>query len=628
MRLSGVFVLAALQVTLVTGTTDPYEQGQALIESGDVEAALNYWILVRDSLSAVGAEDPRIATAFIGAVTEADMERYEEIATSIFYWGFSGQTTAEDVTEAVRDEIVAEVLRTFTIVDSLAANSLAERAQRDPATAALAIKRFWIERDPTPTTTVNERLIQHWERIAHSRREYVYNRSSPYDTDDRGTLYVKYGEADRVLGGHLGVNQSELRQLGLPFEVIAPFDRQPQYEVWRYGTLEDQQFTYFLFGNVDGLGPFEMVEGLHEILPREVKMSSRRFDGIGLRYYLEILYYNDLADIGGPYARRLGELDRLWYGFRRPSEGIFEAASRRYVDDDIWIANLPLPASFSELDEAPRSALSAQVARILVDSEPRLLALATSSPLWKPTFDPEEADGIRLSAYTASHTVILRDSELGELVRADMLPVGDDAQVSTMLLRHAPEIGHISVTAEHKLEDSNGAEEDDPPLPGQSHFAVGPPLTTPISEFEVSDIVVGIAPSADLMDASVADLPVPLLPATRLWKEDLLRIYFEVYHPQSPIPPTMEVSILVLPKPDKDDFWERDDELRIADLVGDGTQVSLTVQMDSEAPVGHHYLDLDLRNEGSGPMMVIVQVTDSRTGATRFRAAPVHILEF
>ena len=616
LTVSGFSLLAVLQTA--AATADPYEHGRALIESGDAEAALTYWIAVRDSVADANLEDPRISTAFIGAVAGENLERFEEIAASMFYWGFSGTVP----TEASRDEIASEAFRTFILVDSAVALSLSRRAEEEPSAVALSIKRFWIERDPTPTTIANERLVEHWKRIAHSRREFTYNRSSPYQTDDRGILYVRYGAPDRVVSGHLGVNQSELRLLGLPFDLFAPYDVQPQYEIWRYGTLEERAFTYFLFGNLDGSGPFTRVQGLHEIIPREAKLASRQHQGIGIRYYMEFLYYADLADMGGPYARRLSELDRLWYGSRRPSEGVFQAASRRFIDDDNWTASLPLPSSLSDLDQAPKSALSSQVARILADSEPRLLVLATSSPLWKPTLDPDSG-GIALSAYSASHTVIARDSGLRELVRANMFPVSDDDQVSVTALRHVGDIGHLSVTATHEIDDMRGSDGGDPPLPGQSHFSIAPPLAAPnADEIEVSDLVLGLPPGQVL--AQTTDrLPVPLLPATRLWKDDLLRVYFEIYHPDPGVQ-TLDVTIRVVPKNGDIGWWTESSQPRFVDR---GIP-AVNVQLESEGPVGRHYIDLDLRHEGIGPMSVILGVTDPKTGATRLRAAPIQVLAF
>ncbi len=55
------------------------------------------------------------------------------------------------------------------------------------------IKGFWIENDATPSTAENERLLEHWERIAYARERFNKNHSTAYGTDERADVYIKYG---------------------------------------------------------------------------------------------------------------------------------------------------------------------------------------------------------------------------------------------------------------------------------------------------------------------------------------------------------------------------------------------------------------------------------------------------
>ncbi|MDE2804175.1 MAG: GWxTD domain-containing protein [Gemmatimonadota bacterium] len=615
---------------------DPYERGMALVERGDVEGALTLWIGARDSLSAEGAEDARIGTAFIRAVTESEFERFEEIATVMFYWGFSGVAT-----ERTRDEILAEGRRTFTLADSTAVEYWDAVGRQDAGGLALAVKRFWIERDPTPATLLNERLIEHWRRIADARRDFVYNRSSAYGTDDRGTFFVKYGLPDRVTRGHLRVSESERRSMNLPVDYIARFDQQPQYEIWRYATMHPGEFTYFLFGNTDGTGPFRHVQGLHEILSPSARTSGEaRYGGIRAQYYLEFFYYEDLARMGGPYGLRFGELERLWFSSRRVTEGTLEAISRRHIADDQWAGREPLPPAISEYDDRLRSALSAQAARVLEGGEPRLLVMAVSSPIWLPgTAEGAIRDSVTLAPYTASHTVIARDGRLSEIARAGMLPVDGPGHLSTLVLRHQNEIRHLSVSARHDIQEEEALDAGSR-LPGQLHFIVNQPLgatakdtaggrggperaepavLAATTDFEVSDLIVGIAPRPEL---DLGDLPVPLLPATRFWRDDPLRVYFEVYRPERVAAGSLELRVYLnpvartnpaVPLPDVDE----------SDLETAAVFVTL------ESPEAHegHFFDLDLRNERPGLLRVVLEITDDETGATRLRVTPIRLLE-
>ena len=54
-------------------------------------------------------------------------------------------------------------------------------------------KTYWKMRDPTPTTDINERLLEHHFRVSYSRR---YFSEGQYPWDDRGEMYVRYGEPD------------------------------------------------------------------------------------------------------------------------------------------------------------------------------------------------------------------------------------------------------------------------------------------------------------------------------------------------------------------------------------------------------------------------------------------------
>lgn len=627
MKATGVLLLLALAPTHAhpsadpqpgagsrEAANDPWQRGRDLIDAGDIEGGLLLWIDSRDSLTAAGAHDPRIGTAFIEAVVAHGLGQFTETATEMFYWGMSARGPFR---EEFRDEILAEGRRTFALTDSVVANYWIQQGEQDPELLALAVKRFWIERDPTPTTPVNERLVEHWQRIVHARRNYVYNHSSPYRTDDRGVFYVKYGAPDRIQKGHLGINSAERRSAGISDEDWARFDRQPQYEIWRYARPYERDFYYYLFGNVEGVGRFQLVDGLHRLLPSNAR--AYKHNGLRFQYYLERFYYVDLARMGGPYGLRLAQLEGLWSGSRAPSEGFLEAASQRFIEDDRQLAREPRPSTASGMDDAPRSALSAQAARVLVGDESRILVLAVSSPLWRPRIEPGSlGDSVVLAPFVARHTVVIRDRQLEEVGRAGMLPVDGQEDVSTMVLRHASGIGHLSVTAEHRIE-GQGADEDDTEvgvLPGQRHFTLGPPLRRGEAGLEVSDLIVGLVPRPEL---SLEGVPVPLLPATRFWRRDLMRVYFEIYRPNS------------VPVGEPGRFDVRISIQRASGPVRPGQAVPgravVTVTLDSPAPDGEHFFDLDLRNERPGDLRLLLEITDNETGATQVRVTPVTLLQ-
>ena len=104
-------------------------------------------------------------------------------ATTAYYEGLS---RLEDV--GTLSDIHAEVEMLMTDAENAEHDSLSID-RRGPF-----IRQFWNSKDPTPTTDLNERLIEHFRRIQFARENYP-DIIPPY-YDDRGKVYVKYGPPD------------------------------------------------------------------------------------------------------------------------------------------------------------------------------------------------------------------------------------------------------------------------------------------------------------------------------------------------------------------------------------------------------------------------------------------------
>ena len=596
---------------------DSYLRGRALLESGDVAGALHLWIQARGGLQGAGVEDPRIARAFVEAVARYELEDYEEVATDIFHWGFSGgpRPPGGDTGEEIR----AEGRRTFALADSLVAEHWAQVGRDDPASLATAIKRFWIERDPTPSTPVNERLIEHWRRVAQARREFVYDRSSPYGTDDRGTFFVKYGAPAEITWGHASVDAYEEALYRLPAYLRISVDVAPQFEIWLYETIRPDEATYFLFGNTDGTGPFKHVEGLHRILPSNTwrRLGRRR---IRTSDVLQLVYYADLARAGGPFARRYAELDRIWLSPGRGVAGALDGATARFSADDRREARRPRPPTLSKYDDAPKSVLSAQLVRVLEGAEPRLLALAVASPRWVLGAGPPVAAGLQLGAHTVRGLAVVRDRRLDEMARADMIASNHEGDLFKLVLRHVEAMRHLSVIVDQA---GAGGEADttDSVLPGHLHFEIGKPLGRGEAAIEVSDLLVGLPPQEGYEPGG---WEWPVVPATRFWREDRLRVHFEVYHPTNASAETRRLALrmTIIPGGRLGTL-----DPPTAATIARGRFVSVGLTLESRPPDDAHFFDLDLRNESAGLLWVAIEVTDPETGATRLRTTPITLLE-
>ena len=72
---------------------------------------------------------------------------------------------------------------------------LAQLAKVDGHEKQKMIDRFWNSRDPAPLTRANERLVEHYRRVAFALSQYAKG-EKPWD--DRGDVYVRLGHPDHV----------------------------------------------------------------------------------------------------------------------------------------------------------------------------------------------------------------------------------------------------------------------------------------------------------------------------------------------------------------------------------------------------------------------------------------------
>ncbi len=76
--------------------------------------------------------------------------------------------------------------------------------------------QFWRVRNPIRITQENERLIEHYKRLEHARTHYPGTHNTGYD--DRGKIYVRYGEPDNYVrsnihDGYIMENESWVYQI-------------------------------------------------------------------------------------------------------------------------------------------------------------------------------------------------------------------------------------------------------------------------------------------------------------------------------------------------------------------------------------------------------------------------------
>ena len=78
--------------------------------------------------------------------------------------------------------------------------SLVSRAADDSGAASLeelkaAAEAFWVWQDPAPASAANERMVEHFRRVATARENHGKHK---FPWDDRGEVYVRFGDPDHV----------------------------------------------------------------------------------------------------------------------------------------------------------------------------------------------------------------------------------------------------------------------------------------------------------------------------------------------------------------------------------------------------------------------------------------------
>jgi GWxTD domain-containing protein len=616
-----------------------FDEGLRLVDEGQWQEGLALWESARDELSSRSLRDPRIGLAYVEVATEHEASDLYGTATSMLLWGLSG-TPVEGSSTAIRDELE----RVRLILPDRMRRAWEDLEDRPDAEVLLKLKQFWIELDPTPVTPENERLIEHWTRIHEARRRFVFNRSSPIDTDDRGIVFVRYGEPPRMDRGSLGASESEMR-LRLPGTrhsqdraSLRAYDTNPQYEVWVYDELNDQGFTYFLFGNTDGTGPFELVDGVEDLIPPAARSQASARNvagGVPADHYLRLFYYQDLSVVGGHFGRRFGELERLWnlYTERRrsyvsatgaaPQESELEALEIRFREEDEYHPpNPPQRAVLSDFEGRARDEVVAQMIRTLSDDEvPLLVVLSTSAPRLAADRRAAYRQELDIPGWTMRHALIVRDEQLDEVGRLDQPVDPRRADVASFVLRHVPRPLHLTVTAQ-TLQQAVSIEDGTPPsdtlvaskrLPGQVHLVPGAPLSTDTTQLEMSDLLTGtpippgLASSALLFD---------VLPAQTLWRRDPLRVYLELYHiGQASGGTDLTARFAVIPLTDD------------GEVDADRSSVTLeNVRLQPEGRTYREFFDISLRDQEPGRYRLEVEITDGVRQQTRRRTSELRLV--
>lgn len=343
-NISLIFIIATVwpMSTFAAFQTDTQNGGLSAEAGGDIEQALEIW---EHQVTDENLMDVESGFDYIRLATEQQMTGSYEKASELYYQALYNAMGSSN-NSSIREEI--ERLRPITGegVHRQWVNAW-ETGDQELFNDLLG---FWVRSDPTPRSEYNQRLIEHWERVAYSRSNFDKNRQSPYDSDDRALIYVRYGEPDEVKKGVLRINEEFISRRLVNFfqnlllmsndpdasepdasdetddndevvrqleSFVLPFHENPEYEIWIYSseTVGTDESLIFIFGTDARTGEFRRLKSIDDVIPSRAFGANRITtfgnsavtlpDRFTPAFVLQLIYYRQLAIANPWFGNRL-----------------------------------------------------------------------------------------------------------------------------------------------------------------------------------------------------------------------------------------------------------------------------------------------------------------------------------
>jgi GWxTD domain-containing protein len=310
---------------------DLLQRGLELEESGQYEQALEVW---RSAYTELEIPSLAIGREYIRLATKQNLRSHYETASSIYLWGLTAEKIEPNRLALEQELSMLEPLTNRQTVRDW--RKLLE--ENDPALYDMLLA-FWQRLNPTPASPLyNERLLEHWERIAYSRENFNRRSNPPYLTDDRGPVYVRYGQPDRQRTGNLYVTRGQAISLSQTLDphansdamadILMDLDLNPYFEIWVYDK-PDEELQYNLvkiFGD-NPRGGFGQVQTVEDFIPSQaftfdqnrhgVFSASARAEGppgvsLNPGMIFQWYYYQQLMPVDYFFAHQFTNMEHEW----------------------------------------------------------------------------------------------------------------------------------------------------------------------------------------------------------------------------------------------------------------------------------------------------------------------------
>ncbi|MFQ5637143.1 MAG: GWxTD domain-containing protein [bacterium] len=522
---------------------DSYSRGLQQRDRGNWQRALQIWSAARDSLDEQNRSEPRIGIAYIELATEKQASEYYRDATAMYFWGFS-QYDSSPFSNVIKKEID----RLSPLLDQKTASGWFKLLESKDPILGHKIREFWVRKDPIPTSEVNERLIEHWERIAYARKKFTYEKGTKYSSDDRGLVLVKYGSPDETFSGKLGTDQMEIMRLFDDFSLrqeIQRYNTLPEFEIWLYRGLASKESSIFLFGKRSGFAMYGLRDGLEDFIPERAfsRSSTQTTRGVLPGAVLQFMYYSELMRIDKFYLNRYRELESLWANARAggrlaPDYDFFKGklSSYRSMDKDRAKFKFLVRDKTDALEGLEPLQIKYKLFRYLDERrQPKayLAAVSTSRDYDDLDFTPYFRQA-KKSKFKQRYVLIGYNSEWGLQRRLIDFPALKNGNTAVFDLAYEDSISNYALVAEKTLLGSRKAEIQQSDIPdtakvigiGSVFLGEIPPLDNDSTKFEVSDIIIGVEYPPEFESLKY---PFPILIKDPVRRSDDARVYVELY---------------------------------------------------------------------------------------------------
>jgi GWxTD domain-containing protein len=524
-----------------SGASDLYEQGMTQLDSGDWRAALDTWVAATDSSRNI-PPDPRIGFSFIKLATERQAAEYYQKANELYFWGLAGDT------EKFKDKLRDEINLIKPIASAAEAESWQKAVKDEGPDFARQLRGFWTRKDPIPTTDINERLIEHWERLAHVRKNFKNESTTVYDSDDRGLVFVKFGAPDQTYSGNFGSDQLEIMRWLDDFvlrQEIQRYNNNPDFEIWIYKNLRQSGSTIFMFGRGDGYAKYGLHSGLEELIPERAfrRSSAQTTQGILPGAMLQLMYYSQLVLVDRFYLERYREIEALWANARAsgrlgPDYDVIKSLISHYQNvDQATVQFKYLPLDRSDALEGLESLAMKYYAFRYLDNARRsrlcVMAVSTTQTYDDLDFTPFFAEE-KSSKFKYRHILISYDDDWMLQQKLVDYPALNNVNTSFYNLDHqSPSlyalVSEKVVLAERKADLQHSDIPDTAKVVGIGSVFLGSiqPLALDSTKFEMSDLMIGVETTESLRKE--LKYPFPVSPRYNFNRMPTMQVYFEIY---------------------------------------------------------------------------------------------------